>query len=147
MRISSPAFRNNEKMPSRYTCDGTNVSPPLAIEEVPAGAKSIAFVVYDPDAPNGMFVHWLAYNIIPTGSTLKIGERAAPGTQGMNSNKRRAYIGPCPASGTHRYFFKAYALNDKLQQDSGMDKTNLERAIYGHVIAEAEFVAMYEKNK
>ena len=109
LKLLSPAFKHNDSIPSKYTCDGADVNPPLVIENAPLSTKSLALIVDDPDAPVGTWVHWVVWNIGPT--TSEIGENMVPSgaQQGINDFRKHNYGGPCPPSGTHRYFFKLYA--------------------------------------
>ncbi|MCL5022771.1 MAG: YbhB/YbcL family Raf kinase inhibitor-like protein [Nitrospirae bacterium] len=145
LRISSPAFENNGSIPGKYTCDGMDVNPPLRIANVPAGARSLALIVDDPDAPRGTWVHWVVWNIGP--KTLEIGENTVPkgALQAVNDFKRHQYGGPCPPSGTHRYFFKLYALDAMLNFSANSGKAGLEKAMEGHIIARAEIVGLYKR--
>ncbi len=145
LKISSPAFAHQGSIPARYTCDGGDASPPLVVENVPAGARSLALIVDDPDAPAGMWVHWVLWNI--PASTREIHEDSVPagGVQGKNDWGRNRYGGPCPPSGTHRYFFKLYALDTALNLDAVANKKSLERAMAGHVLARAELVGTYRR--
>jgi Raf kinase inhibitor-like YbhB/YbcL family protein len=145
LTISSTAFRHNGMVPAKYTCDGTDVSPPLAIEGVPENATSLALIVDDPDAPAGTWVHWVVWNIDP--KTKEIAEGSVPkgAHQGMNDFRRRNYGGPCPPSGTHRYFFKLYALDTLLSLGTGAEKTDLERSMHGHLLARAEIIGLYRR--
>jgi Raf kinase inhibitor-like YbhB/YbcL family protein len=142
MRISSPAFKHNELIPVKYTCDGDDVNPPLIIEEVPRGAESLVLIVDDPDAPMGTWVHWVVWNI-PL--TEKIGEDSVPGTEGVNNFGKHSYGGPCPPSGTHRYFFKVYALDTKLDIKKDSRKKDVENAMEGHIIDKAEIIGLYKR--
>ena len=144
MKITSPEFENDGFIPSKFTCDGEDVSPALAIEEVPSEAKSLALVVDDPDAPVGTWVHWVVYNM-PVVS--RIDEGAVPGSQGSNDFGKRDYGGPCPPSGAHRYFFKLYALDTDLDLAEGVDKHTLENAMEGHILDKAELVGLYERGR
>ena len=145
LKITSPAFVTNGYIPARYTCDGTDINPPLEISHVPAEAKSLALIVDDPDAPIGMWVHWVAWNIDP--ATREIAEDNVPhaATQGKNDWKRNSYGGPCPPSGVHRYFFKLYALDTRLNLGAGTTKTDLEKAMQGHILAKAELIGLYKR--
>ncbi|MBD3315401.1 MAG: YbhB/YbcL family Raf kinase inhibitor-like protein [Chitinivibrionales bacterium] len=140
MKLSSPAFENADLIPKKYTCNGDNVSPPLSIENIPQNTGSLTLIVDDPDAPGGTFVHWVLYNIPPASS---IAEGSVPGSQGINSFKKTGYGGPCPPSGTHRYFFKLYALDDELGLDQGCTKQEVIQAMDGHIIGSAELVGRY----
>ena len=145
MKITSPAFKNNSYMPSKYTCDGEDINPPLNIENIPVGTKSLALIVDDPDAPMKTWVHWVVYDIPP--STSIINENTIPGTQGKNDSNPRNYGGPCPPSGTHRYYFKLYALDRVLGLGEGVDKKGIEKAMSGHIIADAELIGLYKRSK
>jgi Raf kinase inhibitor-like YbhB/YbcL family protein len=140
--VKSPAFENNKLIPAKYTCDGEDVNPPLTIEGVPEKTKSLALIVEDPDAPAGLWVHWVVWNIPPTGA---VQENAVPGTEGLNTNKKHSYHGPCPPGGTHRYFFKVYALDTKLNLGAFAEKEDLENAMQSHVLAEGELMGLYRR--
>jgi Raf kinase inhibitor-like YbhB/YbcL family protein len=147
-QITSTAFGNGEKVPSLYTCDGKDVSPPLAWSGTPEGTKAFALIMDDPDAPGGTWVHWVIYNIpadaaslpqgVPTDATL-----ASGAMQGSNSWKRTGYGGPCPPSGSHRYYFKLYALSDTLDLKSGANKRKLLKAMKGKVLGQVELMARF----
>lgn len=143
MNISSPAFEENGKVPKRHTCDGENTSPPLIIAGVPAGAASLALIVDDPDAPAGTWVHWVVWGIGAGTREIKAGSLPAGAVQGVNSFRKNNYGGPCPPSGSHRYFFKLYALDAALSLDPKATKADLERAMKGHVVAEAQTMGRY----
>lgn len=145
LNLSSPSFKQNETIPSKYTCDGADVNPPLVIRNVPQGARSLALIVDDPDAPAGTWVHWVLWNIGP--KTTMIDENSVPSAarQGMNDFRKRDYGGPCPPSGTHRYFFKLYALDTMPDLGPDATKASLERAMRGHIIAHAELIGTYTK--
>jgi Raf kinase inhibitor-like YbhB/YbcL family protein len=145
LSVMSPTFENNQLIPAKYTCDGDNVNPPLAIDGVPEGTKTLALIVDDPDAPMGTWDHWIVWNIPAT--TSKIAENTVPGTEGMNDSKRRSYGGPCPPSGTHRYFFKVYALDVKLDLSPAARKRDVEKAMQGHVLAKGELVGLYRRSR
>lgn len=142
MKLTSPEFENNKFMPAKYTCEGEEVNPALFIEAVPAAAKSLALVVDDPDAPMGTWVHWVVYDIPVVG---KIEENSVPGAQGKNDSNPRNYGGPCPPSGTHRYFFKMYALDTKLYLPQGKTKQELEKAMQDHILDKAELIGLYKR--
>ncbi len=142
LTITSPAFENKGFIPEKYTRDGDDVNPPLKIEGVPEGTQSLVLIVDDPDAPRGTWDHWVVWNITPT---EKIEENNVPGTEGLNDFNRHSYGGPCPPSGTHRYFFKVYALDIKLGLDSNSRKKDVERAMKGHIIAKGEIVGRYSR--
>jgi len=146
--VSSEAFKDGETIPPEYTCDGKNVSPALLWEGIPAGAKSIALIMDDPDAPGGMFVHWVLYNIPASARKLPEGmaknETLGDGSrQGMTDFGRVGYGGPCPPKGTHRYYFKVYALDTMLNMQPGASKKQLENAMKGHILAQGELMGRY----
>jgi hypothetical protein len=145
MKLTSSAFANEGKIPVLYTCDGGNIHPPLAITGVPDAAKSLALIVDDPDAPGGTFTHWVIWNIDP--STEEIGEGAIPqkSQEGTNSAGQIGFFPPCPPSGRHRYFFTLYALDAKLGLDGKATKTDVEKAIAGHVMAQSLLVGVYTR--
>jgi len=145
LTISSPAFPHNGMIPSKYTCDGTDVNPPLTFENIPGRSRSLALIVDDPDAPRGTWVHWVAWNIGP--GTMEIAEKSVPrgALQGTNDFRKQAYGGPCPPSGTHRYFFKLYALDTSLSLKAGATKPQLEEAMIGHVLESAELIGLYQR--
>jgi Raf kinase inhibitor-like YbhB/YbcL family protein len=150
MKLSSFAFSHNENIPPKYTCSGKDISPPLLIEGIPAEAKSLALICDDPDAPMGTFVHWVMFNIpvniaeipeaIPNVDVLGNGA-----IQGNTDFRKIGYGGPCPPSGTHRYFFKLYALDTKLDLRPGASKAQVEKEMEGHVIAKAELIGLYKR--
>jgi Raf kinase inhibitor-like YbhB/YbcL family protein len=143
--VKSSAFENNKPIPKKYSCDGEEVNPPLTVEGIPAGTKTLALVIDDPDAPRGTFDHWVVWNIPPTG---KIEENYVPGIQGLNGAGQYAYVGMCPPSGTHRYFFKVYALDTKPDLKAEYThKKDLEKAMQGHILAKGELVGLYSRNK
>jgi Raf kinase inhibitor-like YbhB/YbcL family protein len=144
MKIKSPEFENNGSIPSRFTCEGKDISPELIIEGMPQAAKSLALIMDDPDAPMGTWVHWVVFNI-PVVDCIK--EDSAPGTQGMNTAKKMDYHGPCPPSGTHRYFFKIYALDCELDLQEGASKGALEKAMQGHILDKAELIGLYKRGR
>ncbi len=145
LKIVSPAFKDNESIPKKYTCDGKDMNPPLIIENVPKEAKSLALIVDDPDAPVGLWVHWVMWNIDP--KTKEIKENSVPkgAIQGINDFGKNNYGGPCPPSGTHRYFFKLYALDTTLNISPSSAKANLEKAMKGHILAQAQIIGLYKK--
>jgi Raf kinase inhibitor-like YbhB/YbcL family protein len=156
LTVSSPAFGHNGSIPRKYTCEGDDLAPPLAWSGVPDGAKSLALVVDDPDAPDPAapkmtWVHWVLYDIPPsaTGLPENVESAALPkGTlPGANDWKRTGYGGPCPPIGRHRYFFKLYALDTVLPDLKSPPKAVLEKAMKGHVLAEAQLVGTYQKGK
>jgi Raf kinase inhibitor-like YbhB/YbcL family protein len=150
MRITSTAFKEGESIPRQYTCDGADVSPPLAWDDVPDGTQSFALICDDPDAPHGTWVHWVIYDLPSLTPTLPEGlpqeKTLTDGTkQGTNDFKKIGYGGPCPPSGTHRYFFKLYALKTKLSLAPGATKAQLEKAMDGHVLAHGQLMGRYSR--
>jgi Raf kinase inhibitor-like YbhB/YbcL family protein len=145
LKISSTAFSHNGMIPPKYTCDGQDLSPQLAIDGVPENAKSLALIVDDPDAPAGTWVHWLVWNIDPKTGNIAEGAVPAGAQQGRNDFRRPDYGGPCPPSGTHRYFFKLYALDTVLTLGRGATKADLERSMQGRIIARAELIGLYRR--
>ena len=146
MKITSPAFQEDANLPAKFTCDGSNTSPPLQITGVPAEAKSLALIADDPDAPGGLFTHWLVWNILP--QTNSIAEGSAPkSVQGANDFGRSGYGAPCPPSGTHRYYFRVFALDRELDLRLGAKRSQLDAAMKGHVIAHAELIGRYARKK
>jgi len=154
MRITSPAFAANADIPAKFTCQGGDKSPPLAFAEIPAGAKSLALIVDDPDAPDPAapkmtWVHWVLYNLPP--QTTELPEAVAPSVlppgarEGLNDWKRTGYGGPCPPIGRHRYFHKLFALDTVLPDLKKPSKAALEKAMQGHILARAELVGTYQK--
>jgi Raf kinase inhibitor-like YbhB/YbcL family protein len=150
LEVRSPAFADGGSIPSQFTCDGKNVSPPLSWTGIPPAAKSLALVCDDPDAPAGVWVHWVVYDLPPSTSALPEGvpardEIGGGGRQGKNDFRKIGYGGPCPPSGTHRYVFALYALDSKLDLAAGATKQDLLEAIRGHVLAEAKLTGKYSR--
>ena len=149
--LTSGAFLPNQPIPARYTCDGEDVSPPLAWVGVPAGTRSLALIIDDPDAPDPkhprqVWVHWVVYNLPPDTTGLTEGGTLPPGTLvGRNDWKRADYGGPCPPIGQHRYFHKLYALDTVLPDIKHPTKSQLEQAMKGHILAQTELVGAYER--
>lgn len=144
MKITSPSFKNNEMMPARFTYDGEDINPSLDIENLPEGTKSLALIVDDPDAPMKTWVHWVVYDI-PLANRIE--EKSVPGKQGINDSGGKDYHGPCPPSGTHRYYFKIYALDKMLGMNDGISKAGLEKAMQGSILSSAELVGLYNRDK
>jgi Raf kinase inhibitor-like YbhB/YbcL family protein len=142
LTITSPAFANNTEIFQKYTCKGIEISPEIDIDGLPQETKSMAIILDDPDAAIQTFTHWLVWNIKPT---KIIFENSAPGTQGTNDYGVAFYKGPCPPMGTHHYYFKVYALDTMLDLKEGAEKSQLEKAMKGHIIAEGETVAIFIK--
>jgi Raf kinase inhibitor-like YbhB/YbcL family protein len=143
--IKSSAFENSRLIPAKYTCDGDDVNPPLTIEGVPEGTKSLVLIVDDPDASSGIWNHWVVWNIPP--DVYEIEENTVPGTEGTSTSRKHAYSGPCPPYGTHRYFFKVYALDAKLDLTSNSKKNDVEKAMVNHMLAEGELLGLYRRSR
>ena len=150
IKITSTAFADGGMIPAKYTCDGVDVSPPLQWDAVPEGAKTIALICDDPDAPMGTWVHWVLFNLpaetlnlaenIPADKTLPNGAK-----QGTNDFRKIGYGGPCPPGGTHRYFFKLYALDAEMDLDAGADKDQLLKAMEGHILGKGKLIGKYKR--
>ncbi len=150
MQLTSEAFETGGMIPAKYTCDGLDVSPPLRWADPPAGVKSYALIADDPDAPVGTWVHWVLWNIpadargleenLPKTAALPNGAQ-----QGTTDFRRIGYGGPCPPSGTHRYFFKLYALDTMLELPSSATKRDLEGAMQGHILGQGELMGKYRR--
>ncbi len=152
MKLTSKAFDNKGIIPPQFTCDGQDISPPLSWSKLPAETKSLALICDDPDAPGKTWVHWVAYNLMP--STHFLPEAVAAGSkisggglQGVNDFKQLSYGGPCPPGGTHRYFFKLYALDQILNLQPGATKAELEVAMKSHIIDQGELMGYYSRNR
>lgn len=149
MKLTSPQFENNGRIPSKYTCEGEDINPPLAISDIPAGAKSLVLIMDDPDIPvpvrgENVWDHWIKFNIPPTTTTIAEGEEPE-GVSGQGTSGNLKYHGPCPPDREHRYFFKLYALDTELGLPEGANKKEVEEALRGHVIADATLIGLYEK--
>lgn len=151
MKLTSPAFTEGGKIPSKFTCEGENISPELHIGDVPGAAKSLVLIMDDPDVPefirkDRMFDHWILFNL--PASTTKIAENSPPtGTPGKNTSGMLGYYGPCPPDREHRYFFKLYALDSEIDLQKGASKAEVEKAMEGHILAKAQLMGRYEKHK
>jgi len=146
IRITSSAFQEGGNIPSKSTCDGSDTSPPLQITGIPSEAKSLVLIADDPDAPGGLFTHWLVWNIPP--QTNSISEGTAPkGVHGTNDFGKTDYKGPCPPPSAHRCSFKVFALNRELDLRGGAKRSQLDAAMKGHVIAQGELVGRYARKK
>lgn len=143
LTIISNAFSQGGHIPKKYTCEGEDINPPLKVSGFPEETKTLAIIVEDPDAPNGTFDHWLVWNIPPN---EPIAENNIPGISGRNSFGKTGYGGPCPPSGSHRYYFKVYALDINLDLLAGSDKKALQEAMQNHVLASGELMAHYKKS-
>jgi len=150
MKLISPGFLHQTLMPSVYTCDGQNISPQLKWDDLPTGTQSLALIMDDPDATSGTWVHWVIFNIPYSTNSLQENfskERELPNgaRQGNNSSGKIGYTGPCPPSGTHRYIFKLYALNQILDLQPGITKEDLLNAMQSNVLAEARLIGLYQR--
>jgi len=155
LELFSPAFQPNSMIPSQYTCDGLDVSPPLQWKNIPSGTKSFALIMDDPDAPVGLWVHWVLYNIpveitslpenLPKTETINVNQHTL--TQGKNSWPKIGYGGPCPPDREHRYFFKLYALKEKTNFPAGLTAKQLEEKIKTLIIEKAELMGIYDLKK
>jgi Raf kinase inhibitor-like YbhB/YbcL family protein len=147
MKITTTAFQEGGNIPSKFTCDGADTNLALRFEGVPAEAKGLALIVDDPDAPSGLFTHWLVWNIDP--KTTAIEENSAPpnAIQGKNDFGKSGYGGPCPPSGTHRYFFKVFALDRQLDLPAGSNRAQLDGQMRGHIIAQGELMGRYSRGR
>lgn len=146
MKITT-VFENNGNIPSKYTCDGEDLAPELTVSEVSKEAKELVLIVDDPDAPMGTWVHWVLYNI--PADTTKIDAKKLPEEtkEGMTDFGRIGWGGPCPPNGSHRYFFKLYAIDKKLDLSQGATKSQVERAIKDHIIEKTEIIGLYKRSK
>ena len=143
LKIDSPAFSHNQPIPSKYTCDGEDVSPELSIDQIPVNTKSLAIIVDDPDAPNGTFDHFIAWNIAPS---TKLPEGLDVANSGKNHFGEMGYRGPCPPKGAaHYYHFKIYALDTMLSLPNGAGKKQLESAMENHIIGKGELIGTYQR--
>lgn len=150
IKLSSPALSQNGNISKRYTCDGVNISPPLSWTNAPSDTKSFAILVEDPDAPSKTWIHWVIFNIPPAETSLPehfpaLKEMSNGIRQGTNDFRNIGYGGPCPPSGTHRYFFKIFALDTMLKLPSGSTKPQLVQAMKDHILAEGELIGTYSR--
>lgn len=150
MLITSSSFKEGGMIPAKYTCDGENISPPLEWSQIPEGTKSFALISDDPDAPAGDWVHWVLYNLPPSVTSLvenilkeKTLENGAK--QGINDFRKTGYDGPCPPGGTHRYFFKLFALDTMLEEKENMTKSDLLNVMKGHILSNAQLIGKYSR--
>jgi Raf kinase inhibitor-like YbhB/YbcL family protein len=145
MEITSSAFREGEKLPRRYTCDGENLSPPLSWSGLPEGVQSLVLICHDPDAPRGDFTHWILFDL-PADLTTLPEDAQGKGTPGQNDFRRLGYGGPCPPPGpAHRYVFRLYALNRRLGLRQGAGKAEVEKSMQGSVLDHAQLVGRYAR--
>ena len=150
LQVQSTAFNEGELIPVQYTCKGKDISPPLEWSGIPENTKSIALIADDPDAPMGTWVHWVLYDLPPTLTSLpeaiaSAKNPAVGGTHGLTDFKRLGYGGPCPPSGTHRYYFKVYALDAKLALEAGATKAKLLKAMTDHILAQGTMMGKFSK--
>jgi len=151
IQLTSSAFKNGEMLPKKYTCDGDQVSPPLSWSGLPPATKSIAIISDDPDAPMRTFVHWVIFNIPPEEKGLPedvpagVKELENGARQGVGDARQIGYISPCPPFGTHRYYFKIYALDTMLALEPGATKPALLKAMEGHILAQGELIGKYKR--
>jgi Raf kinase inhibitor-like YbhB/YbcL family protein len=143
MTITSPAFENSGKIPSLYSCDESNINPPLEFNNIPENTKSLVLILDDPDSPGGTWDHWIVWNI-PVINGIEEDSVPTGAIEGMGSSELDGYDGPCPPDGTHRYFFKLYALDTTLDLQSGSEKQDVEEAMKGHIITQSELIGLYE---
>ncbi len=149
MKLNSPAFGHEGKIPTQYTCDGENINPPLSILEVPGATQSLVLIMEDPDVPknlkeDGMWDHWVIFNIPPDLREILEGKEPE-GTAGTGTNGEPGYYGPCPPDREHRYFFKLFALDTKLELPEGATKAEVEKAMNGHILDETHLMGRYER--
>lgn len=152
MKLTSPAFKEGESIPPIYTCDGKNISPPLEISNIPKNVKSLALIMDDPDIPDfakekfkvKVWDHWIVWNIPPETKEIHEGENPK-GILGVNTRGNLAYGGPCPPDKEHRYFFKLYALDTRLNLKQGSNKKELEKAMQNHILAEVQLIGRYKR--
>jgi Raf kinase inhibitor-like YbhB/YbcL family protein len=142
LAISSAAFQHEGFIPSKYTCDGEGINPPLQIDKIPEETQSLAIIMEDPDAAKGVFDHWLVWNISPQSPVL---ENSNPGISGINSTGKTGYHAPCPPSGSHRYYFYVFALDTKLDLEAGADKKALQKTMRPHILAKSNLMGRYQR--
>jgi Raf kinase inhibitor-like YbhB/YbcL family protein len=145
LELTSDAFANGQSIPAKYTCTGRNISPALAWKDPPTGTQSFAIIMDDPDAPGGIWVHWVLFNIPADARSLQENLDTSELSVGKNSWGSLGYGGPCPPSGTHRYFFKLYALDSPLSLSPGAKKEQLLKTMEGHILAQAEIMGTFSK--
>ena len=144
LKVFSTVFSHNGHIPPEYTCDGKDINPPIEVSDIPDGTRTLALIMEDPDAPRGTFDHWIVWNIPPNEA---IAEETNPGISGLNDFGKTGYGGPCPPSGVHRYFFRVFALDVKLDLPAGTDKQTLLDAMHGHILATGEIMGLYQRKK
>jgi Raf kinase inhibitor-like YbhB/YbcL family protein len=142
LKITSPSFNNNQSIPKKFTCDGKDINPALNFSNIPDNARSLVLIVDDPDAPVGTWTHWVVFNI-PI--IERIEENSIPGKEAGNDFGRNNYGGPCPPGGTHRYFFKVYALDINLNLEEGVSRSEVEDAMKGHILDSSQLIGLYKR--
>jgi len=145
MKLISSVFNDGDSIPSKYTCTGVGISPPLTIESVPSGTKSFAIILEDPDAPIGTFIHWVVWNIPSQTTSIEENSLPAGSIQGASGTGKNIYVGPCPPSGTHRYIFNLYALDTTLNLPNTANQNDLKNAMNGHIIESTQLLGRYSK--
>lgn len=143
LKVTSSAFRDGGKIPAKYTCDGSNVNPPLRVANLPKAAKSLVLIADDPDAPGKVWIHWLVWNIDPKTPEIREGSVPINAVEGTSDFGKPGYGGPCPPSGSHRYYFKVYALDTTILLPSSSKKEALEKAMVGHVLTKGSLMGTY----
>lgn len=143
MKITSTAFEHNKPIPTKYTCKGEGISPPLKISDTPTSAKSLVLIVEDPDAPSGLWTHWTAWNMNPKTTEIKENEVTTNAIEGITSAKTHGWHPPCPPSDTHRYFFKIYALNETLDLPASTTSDQLKSEMQNHILDSAELIGLF----
>ncbi|MCL5438773.1 MAG: YbhB/YbcL family Raf kinase inhibitor-like protein [Patescibacteria group bacterium] len=143
MKITSPAFQDNSNLPVQYSCDGRGINPPLVISDVPQNTKSFVLFVEDPDAPSGTFTHWVVYDINPSVREIQENSTSKGAYEGKTSIGNAGYVAPCPPSGAHHYVFKLFALDTMLNLKSAPRRSEIEKAMTGHIIDQAQIIGLY----
>jgi Raf kinase inhibitor-like YbhB/YbcL family protein len=143
MKITSPEFEHNGIIPKKFACNGEDINPELDIKDIPEKAETLVLIMDDPDAPIGVWTHWVVFNIPVTNS---ISENSAPGTQAMTNSGKADYHGPCPPSGTHRYFFKVFAVDKTIDLQPACSRKDVENAMAGHIVDKAELIGLYSRD-
>jgi len=146
MKITIDSFKNGENIPLKYSCDGDNINPEIKITEIPQEAQSLVLIMDDPDAPMGVFTHWVIFNI-PASSTIIINENSIPQNSvlGLNSASQTSYVGPCPPTGTHRYYFKVFALDSLLNLKDGAKREEIEKEMANHIIDQTQYLGLHQR--
>jgi Raf kinase inhibitor-like YbhB/YbcL family protein len=147
MRLFSQAFRDNQTISTKYTCDGDNINPPLGIENVPSGTKNLVLIMDDPDSPSSTFLHWTLWNIDPNTVEIPEGASSLEAVQGVNDFGNIGYGGPCPSYGKHRYRFELYALDTTLDLNPSIKRRDLEAAMKGHICGRTGLTGFYKRER